>query len=536
VAKLTVVGSGASAVHFALSALERGHRVVMVDVGREGPVSERPNDGFLELKAGLADPAEYFLGTRYEAVVYPDLEGEYYGFPPHKSYVFEPLRFLEVRSRGFAPLFSFARGGLAEAWTGGCYPFNDAELGAFPFDYEELGPFYDLVAKRIGISGMRDDLADFMPLHGHLMEPLRLDHHSSLLLERYGRVRSRLRTRLGAHMGRARVAVLSTDRAGRSGCRYLGRCLWGCPVEALYTPSQTLAECQSKARFEYLGAHCASHFKTDGNRRIRSLVVEPVAGGEARELSVETLVLAAGTLSSSRIVLESIHRERGLRIALEGLMDNRQILAPFLNLRLIGRPFEPESYQYNQLAIGLEGNRPEEYVHCLVTTLKTALLHPIVQNVPFDLHTSLFLFRNLHAALGLINVNFHDTRRKGSSVSLEPAGDGSHPRLRIHYSPPEDEEGRIAGTLRRLRRLLWQLGCVVPPGMVHVRPMGASVHYAGTFPMSASPRPFTVSARCRSHDFDNLYLVDGASFPFLPAKNITFTLMANAARVATQVF
>jgi choline dehydrogenase-like flavoprotein len=536
VATLTVVGSGASAVHFALSALESGHRVVMIDVGREGPASERPDDNFLELKAELADPAAYFLGTRYEAVVYPDLEGEYYGFPPNRSYVFEPLRSFEVSSRGFDPLFSFARGGLAEVWTGGCYPFNAAELAAFPFGYQELAPFYDLVAKRIGISGVRDDLADFIPIHDHLMEPLRLDHHSSLLLERYGQVRSRLQTQLGAHLGRARVAVLSADRAERKECRYLGRCLWGCPIEALYTPSQTLSECQSNTRFEYLGAHCATHFKTDGSRRIRSLVVEPVAGGEARELSVETLVLAAGTLSSSRIVLESIYRERGDRIALEGLMDNRQILVPFLNLRLIGRRFEPESYQYNQLAIGLEGDRLEHYVHCLVTTLKTALLHPVVQGVPLDLRTSLFLFRNLHAALGLINVNFHDTRRSGNSVSLEPAADGSRPRLQIRYSPAEDEAGRISGALRRLRRVLWHLGCVVPPGMVHVRPMGASVHYAGTFPMSASPRPSTVSADCRSHDFDNLYLVDGSSFPFLPAKNITFTLMANAARVATQAF
>ena len=217
-------------------------------------------------------------------------------------------------------------------------------------------------------------------------------------------------------------------------------------------------------------------------------------------------------------------------------MDNRQILVPFLNPRLIGRRFEPDSYQYNQLAIGLEGDRLDQYVHCLVTTLKTALLHPVVQGVPFDLRTSLFLFRNLHAALGLINVNFHDTRRTGNSLSLEPAADGSRPRLQIRYSPAEGEAARIASTLRRLRRVLWQLGCVVPPGMAHVRPMGASVHYAGTFPMSTSPQPFTVSPNCRSHDYDNLHLVDGSRFPFLPAKNITFTLMANAARVATQEF
>ena len=49
---------------------------------------------------------------------------------------------------GFSPLFSFATGGLAEAWTGGCYPFDNAELHAFPFGYRELEPYYSEVARR----------------------------------------------------------------------------------------------------------------------------------------------------------------------------------------------------------------------------------------------------------------------------------------------------------------------------------------------------------------------------------------------------
>jgi choline dehydrogenase-like flavoprotein len=66
--------------------------------------------------------------------------------------------------------------------------------------------------------------------------------------------------------------------------------------------------------------------------------------------------------------------------------------------------------------------------------------------------------------------------------------------------------------------------------------MGASVHYAGTIPMSTKRSPLTTSELCQSHDFDDLYVVDGTTFPFLPAKNITFTLMANAVRVADCAF
>jgi choline dehydrogenase-like flavoprotein len=80
------------------------------------------------------------------------------------------------------------------------------------------------------------------------------------------------------------------------------------------------------------------------------------------------------------------------------------------------------------------------------------------------------------------------------------------------------------------------LGAPLIPGMTHVRPMGSSVHYAGTLPMSAERLPGSVSPECRSHDIDNLYVVDGAALPFLPATNLTFTLMANAVRVAATAF
>ena len=171
-ARVSVVGSGASGVHFALTLLEKGYDVTMLDVGHEPPVPPPLPAASLEaLKETLDDPTRYFLGARYESVVFPDAEAEYYGFPPSKTYVFEPPRGFGWQARGFAPLFSFARGGLAETWTGGCYPFNDAELAAFPFSYRELGPCYDEIARRIGITGEEDDLARFMPVHGHLLAP-----------------------------------------------------------------------------------------------------------------------------------------------------------------------------------------------------------------------------------------------------------------------------------------------------------------------------------------------------------------------------
>ena len=79
---------------------------------------------------------------------------------------------------------------------------------------------------------------------------------------------------------------------------------------------------------------------------------------------------------------------------------------------MLRRRFDPDTYQYHQVGLGLETERPSEYIHGQVTTLKTALIHSIVQHMPFDLKTSLAIFRNLHAALGVVNINLHDTRRR----------------------------------------------------------------------------------------------------------------------------
>jgi choline dehydrogenase-like flavoprotein len=530
--KVVIVGSGASGVHFALSLLRKGYEVHMLDVGASGAEAVNREDNFVELKAKLSDPAAYFLGKDFSGVFLPEYKSEYYGIPPSKSYVFADIGDDVVRTRGFAPLRSFAQGGLAQAWTGGTYPFNADELADYPFSYDEIEPYYGEVARRIGISGAEDDLSRFMPVHDNLLCPLALDEHSALLLAEYAKHKSFLNDKLGCYVGRSRIATLTAEKNGRPACSYQGRCLWGCPSDAFYTPSITLRECAGFSTFHYDPGFHVSHFKFNGKRQITGIVAKSSRSKETQEFALDKLVLAAGTLSSSKIFLRSIYESTGEIVKLSGLMDNRQVLIPFVNLKMIGRNFDPATYQYHQVAFGLEGERPAEYLHGLVTTLKTALIHPIIQKIPLDLKSAIFLFRNLHAALGLVNLNFFDTRRDDNFVTLEVGKGHLATNLQINYSPPPDEDALIRKSLRKVKGLLRRLKCIVPPGMIHVRPMGASVHYAGTIPMSRSNRNLTTSEYCQSHDFSNLYIVDGTSFPFLPAKNITLTLMANAIRVA----
>lgn len=529
---VVVVGAGPSGLHFAQTLLERGLAVTLLDAGRQRAPSQRPELDLDGLKRELPDPPRYFLGDAWQALVRPDQDSEYYGLPPSKDYVFESVPGAESRSEGFEPLFSFAAGGLAEAWTGGAYPFTREELAAWPVDYAELHAAYGRVARRIGISGASDDdLCDVFPAHDGLLPPLPLDRHGETLLCSYQARSARIKTRDRVRLGYARVATLSRALGERPACHACGRCLWGCPSDALYTPSLTLRACLRDPRFDYRAGWLATHALLDAGGRATGVVARSLDGAREERFAARALVLAAGALGTSRILLESLARA-GERAELAGLMDNRQVLMPFVNSKLIGKPFASASYQYHQLALAYQPGPARDVAHGLFTTLKTALVHPIVHALPGSLARGLGIFRDIHAALGLLNVNFADERRDACRVGLEPSLAGGASRLVLHYAPDAGEPARVAGALRALRRTLLRLGCVAPPPMTRWRPMGASVHYAGTLPMLADGGPLSCDADGRLRALRNVWIADGAGFPTLPAKNLTFTLMANATRIA----
>jgi hypothetical protein len=61
---------------------------------------------------------------------------------------------------------------------------------------------------------------------------------------------------------------------------------------------------------------------------------------------------------------------------------------------------------------------------------------------------------------------------------------------------------------------------------------GSAVHYAGTLPFNSTSKKFYLNIDGKLNCTSNVYVIDGSGFKFLPANGISFSLMANADRIA----
>ena len=108
---------------------------------------------------------------------------------------------------------------------------------------------------------------------------------------------------------------------------------------------------------------------------------------------------------------------------------------------------------------------------------------------------------------------------------------GADGRIRLEYRP---NNGRAHRRLvREMRRILRRLGYWVI--MTHSHRAKNTTHQCGTLCFGTDPRTSVLDAYCRSHDVENLFVVDASFFPSSAAVNPGLTIAAQALRVADHI-
>jgi choline dehydrogenase-like flavoprotein len=116
---------------------------------------------------------------------------------------------------------------------------------------------------------------------------------------------------------------------------------------------------------------------------------------------------------------------------------------------------------------------------------------------------------------------------------------GRDGRIELHYTASNLEgHERLRG---RIKELLAEASCDMRhwlPTNVYVGgriPLAGVAHQCGTVRFGRDPATSALDPDCRSHEVDNLYVVDASFFPSSAAVNPALTIAANALRVGTHL-
>lgn len=514
-----IVGSGASGVNAAYPLVEAGLKVAMLDFGNTDESYDHriPKKSFMELRRTDPRQHEYFLGHTFEGIAVGAIKPGAQLTPPRQFIIKDTETATPVISHSVVSFSTLARGGLASAWGAGTYGYSEENLRNFPITRDKLAPHYEIIAERIGISGENDDLARFDGELKNLLPPLEIDGNANAVYEQYRRHRNALNAK-GFFMGKTRLAALSTHYRGRKADRYLDMSFWS-DDESVWRPHHTLKELQQRQNFAYIPSLLVREFKENQQGvEIRGTT----RSGDEFSYHGKKVILCAGVIGTARIVLRSLNMyEQKIPF-----VCNPYTYYPMLNLHRLGSSIDENALSLAPLCVSLIPEPGKQPIHGRVHSYRSLLSFKIIKEMPLPFPWGIRLMRAILPAFMVVALDHEDMPSPEKYVVLHR---GNPDMLQIEYALSPEIRNEQIRQEKRIIRTFRTLGCIalkrVWPGF------GASLHYGGTFPMSNDERPLTTSPEGLLRGTRHVYIADGSVFPYLPAKGLTFTMMANADRI-----
>lgn len=508
-----VVGTGHAGIAAARALRKAGRSFEVVDVGFDLPDDLARGVDRLQAQA----PSKWDPGL--EEKLFPPQASSTSGVAARlafgSDFVYRTPDLLDLETRDCDVKISHGFGGFGNVWGAAMLPYGERALRGWPISRDDMAAAYREVLEYVPLTGEHDDLDRDFPLYVDEPGHVRRSPWADTLHRAFRRRRAEL-ARSGISTGRARLAV--ETRGGPNTCRYCARCLDGCPYGAIFNPRDLWRSLEAAGVAVHRG-HYALEFSED-DESVR-LLTRNLADGSLRTWRARRLYLAAGHLSTARMILRSLERyDEPVRIA-----DSQYFFFPLLAWRSVAR--DPDFTLAEMFAEVSNEALSDRDVHVQVYGLNDIFARTLRSLLPEPLPVGwlqrrFFLFQGfLHSDdSGHLELTVHRTGEHRDRVSIRGVANPRAPR--------------VARAVRRLfQRHLAGLGIVPPVGLSMVEP-GRSFHAGGSFPMGGEHPVLRADRIGRPADFRRTHIVDSASFPDVAGSTIAFTIMANANRVVRE--
>ena len=501
-----VIGSGFGGALAAHALVDAGARVLMIErgdwVGR-GPANWLPD-------AVAPLTPQYSLETPYRAAAggeRPVIGSIQCVGGPSVFYGGVSLRF---RARDFEPNPAIA-GSTGAAW---------------PFQYEDLEPFYARAERILGVTGETgDDPTEPPRSAAYPCRPGALAPTSRRIWE--------AALGLGLRPFRLPLAFNHSPAAGRTPCQACSTCDgFACAVGAKNDLATVVLPDLIRRGLQLLTGTVAVRLHVQGSR-VRAVECVDRATGRRRTWGAPVVILAGGALASAHLVLASRLQERSPAGPLVG-----RFLMRHFNAVVVGafpeRP-APEGGFHKQVGIhdfyfGHPAvRRPHGPLGSIqqVSTPPSALVRSYLPK-PLGAVAA----ATLGHVTGLL-VIAEDQPQSANGVAVDASRPDRFglPQLVVthRYTPRDLEAGRAL--VRQARRLLHRAGAWA----TYVQPVRTFSHAVGTLRMGVDPSTSVLDPAGRFRGVDNLYVADASAFATSAAVNPSLTISACALRVGTRL-
>jgi len=204
------------------------------------------------------------------------------------------------------------------------------------------------------------------------------------------------------------------------------------------------------------------------------------------------------------------------------VLEHPPALLPVIMPRSLAKPLATKSFPI-QLAgcFDYHGEKQMVSVYYAGGMLRSDLLF----DFPFSLNDNLWLLNNILPGLFVLQIWRPSLPHPRNRFRLDDAGE-----IVLEY-PIRPSNVGIESLLNAMR----VMGVYGHKHFTQESPVGWGFHFAGSLPMSHRPNEFETNEYCQLWNCKRVYVIDGAVLPSLPAKNLTLTIMANAARIAAHL-
>ena len=509
-----IVGSGPSAVS-ALASL-KNKRVLVLDVGIvSDSVTHSLNDSISSLKKKNEINFSEVIGDNLESL--NNINHEYLSpkvKAPLMRYISNKFNeFNKFKTKNFFVLGSYAKGGLSNAWGGGSMRYTNEDLAGFPISYADLKEYYDLLTDKIGIAGKNDDLQDEFFAENNLLPAPKLNFLAEALLKKYKK-KLRFFHKNNLFIGFPRSAYITSTKKNREIYDYKGLEFFKPYTNSIYNSKLFLEEIiNENANITYVHNKIVTTFAEKENRI--DVIAMDIESKSNTIFSTKRLILAAGCLNTSRVVLNSF-KDYETQLP---MLDNLVTYIPFVNFKFIGKK-EDNEFIPPQLILVTKDSK-NKYL-CSMYKLNATLCGDYLMDFPLSIKGTLSAVKYLVPSILIMQVFYPDHQKSKNFLKLTKDG-----VIEISYEQ-EEKRGSIE---KKIISSFRKLGFYSLSFLVKKLQPGNSFHYSGTLPMKKTPSKFQTDSECRLFGTKNIFIADGSVFPVLPAKNNTFTIMANAMRI-----